>query len=691
VTYEFDPEEQHFKTVHFETFGKSGVRRVVPGEYLAADPKGRAIMIASTEKNKLVYILTRSGQMDVAISSPLEAHKPHTLMYCLIGLDVGYDNPMFAAIELDYSSAETDPTGEAVHELQKELVYYELDLGLNHIVRKWSEPVDRTAHMLFRVPGGTTAPSGVLCCGEDNITYRRIFNNKSQVHRLAIPRRDGKTENPNRKRIIITGTLYTLKGGDFFYLLQTDDGDLFKVTINAPKGSVESIQIKYFDTIPLATNLCLLRAGFLFVACESGDRALYEVNSLGDDTDDAIFHSSQFPTDPLASYDPPYFSLREPENLSLVVSIPSLNPIMDMEVANPLLEDAPQICTLNGAGGRSTFRTTKNALAVLDLIESPLPQDATGVWTTKLRAEDETDTLILMCLHSSTAVLKIGEDVTEAFNTGFLLETNTLGVQQFGEDCIIQIHPKGIRHIQGIEFLNDDDATAAHAMVTDWEPPMHRTIVACATNNRQVAIALSSGLVIYFESDSDGTLAMADETIDLEIKVNCLSMPDVPEGSHRANFMAVGCSDKTVRIFKLTPDAEGNLLTGISVQGLSSQPTDLSINHMSDKSPRGASQFLHIGLDTGVYIRSVLNEDTGEIGDTRRRFIGPGPIKFARVNAAGQSAVLAMASRPWLAYTHPRTSALQLTPLNYIPFKSAWNFEGSTFKGIICVGASELR
>jgi splicing factor 3B subunit 3 len=691
VTYEYDPEGQQFKTVHFETFGKSGIRRVVPGEYLATDPKGRAIMIASTEKNKLVYILTRSGQMDIAISSPLEAHKPQTLMYCLIGLDVGYDNPMFAALELDYSSAEADPTGEAVQELRKELVYYELDLGLNHIVRKWSEHVDRTAHTLFRVPGGPNAPSGVLCCGEDNISYRRIFNNQSQVHRLAIPRREGATENPNRKRIIVTGTLYTLKGGAFFYLLQTDDGDVFKLTVDAPGGSVENMRIKYFDTLPLATSICILKAGFVYVASESGDRTLYELESLGDETDDSVFESAQFPVDPSAAYDTPFFIPRPLSNLQPVESIPSLNPIMDMQVANPLLEDAPQICTVNGAGGRSSFRTTKNALEVLDLIDSPLPQDATSVWTTKLTVEDETDTLILLCLHSTTLVLRIGEDVEEATNTGILLETNTLGVQQFGEDCIIQIHPKGIRHIQGIQFPDESSAAAVHVDVTDWEPPAHRTIVACASNNRQVAIALSSGQIIYFECDSDGSLAMAEEQIDLDIKVNSLAMPDVPEGSVRAYFMAVGCSDKTVRIFNLSPDMEGNILRGISVQGLSSQPTDLTINYMSDKSARGYSQFLHIGLDSGVYIRSVLDELTGEIGDTRRRFIGPGPIKFARVNAAGEPAVVAMASRPWLAYTHPRTSALQLTPLNYMPFKSASNFEGSTIKGIICVGASELR
>ncbi|KAF2683621.1 hypothetical protein K458DRAFT_367888 [Lentithecium fluviatile CBS 122367] len=691
VTYEYLPDEQQFKTVHFETFGKSGVRRVVPGEYLAVDPKGRAIMVASTEKNKLVYILTRSGQTDIAISSPLEAHKPHTLMFCLIGLDVGYDNPMFAALELDYSSAETDATGEAVNDLHKELVYYELDLGLNHIVRKWSEPVDRTAHTLFRVPGGPNAPSGVLVCGEDNITYRRIFNNKSQVHRLAIPRREAATEDPNRKRIIVTGTLYTLKGGDFFYLLQTEDGDVFKLTVAAPGSSVEKIMIKYFDTIPLATSICILRAGFVFAACESGDRTLYELESLGDETDDPIFESSQFPVDPLTPYDPPFFRPRPLSNLTPVESMPSLNPIMDMVVANPTLEDAPQVYTVNGSGSRSTFRTTRNALEVLDLIESPLPQNASHVWTTKLTAEDETDTLIVLCLHSRTLVLKIGDEVEEASNTGFMLETNTLGVQQFGHDCVIQIHPRGIRHIQSISFPDESQPAAVHVEVTDWEPPAHRTIVACATNNRQVAIALSSGQILYFECDNDGSLAMAEEEIAVEVTVNCLAIPEVPEGSVRAFFMAVGCSDHTVRIYNLSPDMDGNILRSISVQGLSAQPSDLTINTMSDKSPRGYSQYLHIGLHSGVYIRSVLEEMTGEIGDTRRRYLGPGAISFAPVNAAGEPAVLAMGSRPWLAYTHPRTSVLQLTPINYTPFKSAWNFEGAQFKGIICVNGNELR
>jgi len=695
VTYEYKPDSKppEFETVHFETFGKSQVRRVVPGEYLATDPKGRAIIVASTEKNKLVYTLTRSTQGGIAISSPLEAHKPQTLMYCLIGLDVGYDNPMFAAIELDFSSAEADPTGEALQDLQKDLVYYELDLGLNHIVRKWSEPVDRTANILFSLPGGANGPSGVLCCGEDNITYRRIFNNKQQLHRLAIPRREGATEDPNRKRFIVAGTRHTLKGRETFFLLQTDDGDLFKLTYDAPDGEVQKLKIQYFDTIPLATSICVLKAGFVFAACESGDRSLYEIHSLGEKSKDPIFESSQFPTDPLAAYNAPFFRPRPLLNLlKPVYTLPSLNPIMDMEVANPGLLDAPQIYTVSGESGRSSFRTTKNALEVLELIDSELPNEASSVWTTKLRADDDTDTLIVMCLHSKTLVLRISDDVNEAFNTGFLVETNTLGVQQFGEDCILQIHPSGIRHIQGIEFSDDDSDAATHVNVTDWETPAHRTIVACATNNRQVAIALSSGQILYFECDSDGSLALAEEEVALDVTIKCLAMPEVPEGSVRAYFMAVGCSDQTVRIFNLSPDMEGNILRSISVQGLSAKPSDLTINYMTDKSPHGSSQFLHIGLESGVYIRSVLDDMTGEIGDTRRRFLGPGAVTFARVTAGdGEPAVLAMGSSPWLAYTHPTTKVLQLTPLNYIPFHSAWNFDGSSIRGIICVSGTELR
>ena len=83
-----------------------------------------------------------------------------------MALDVGYVNPIFAALEMNYLESDQDSSGQAYSELEIHLVYHELDLGLNHIIRKWSEPVDRTSTLLFQVPGGNDGPSSVLVCGE---------------------------------------------------------------------------------------------------------------------------------------------------------------------------------------------------------------------------------------------------------------------------------------------------------------------------------------------------------------------------------------------------------------------------------------------------------------------------------------------------------------------------------------------
>jgi splicing factor 3B subunit 3 len=116
---EYLQDKNTFSVVHMETFGKSGCRRIVPGQYVAVDPKGRAVMIGSMEKSKFVYVLNRDIQSKLTISSPLEAHKSHIITWDIIGVDVGFENPTFACIELDYSEADQDPSGEAFKEAIK--------------------------------------------------------------------------------------------------------------------------------------------------------------------------------------------------------------------------------------------------------------------------------------------------------------------------------------------------------------------------------------------------------------------------------------------------------------------------------------------------------------------------------------------------------------------------------------------
>lgn len=66
--------------------------------------------------------------------------------------------------------------------------------------------------------------------------------------------------------------------------MQSEYGDLYKVTVSADgadKGRVTELKIKYFDTVPPCTSVCVLRTGFLFAASEFGNHALYQFQVSG--------------------------------------------------------------------------------------------------------------------------------------------------------------------------------------------------------------------------------------------------------------------------------------------------------------------------------------------------------------------------------------------------------------------------
>lgn len=48
-----------------------------------------------------------------------------------------------------FQEADSDPTGEAAANTQQTLTFYELDLGLNHVVRKYSEALEEHGNFLI--------------------------------------------------------------------------------------------------------------------------------------------------------------------------------------------------------------------------------------------------------------------------------------------------------------------------------------------------------------------------------------------------------------------------------------------------------------------------------------------------------------------------------------------------------------
>lgn len=59
-------------------------------------------------------------------------------------------------------------------------------------------------------------------------------------------------------------------------LLQSEYGDLYKITLAYEGDVVTELRIKYFDTIPPCTSICVLKTGFLFAASEFANHALYQ-------------------------------------------------------------------------------------------------------------------------------------------------------------------------------------------------------------------------------------------------------------------------------------------------------------------------------------------------------------------------------------------------------------------------------
>ncbi|XP_041377174.1 splicing factor 3B subunit 3-like [Gigantopelta aegis] len=676
VILEYIPAKNTFEKVHQETFGKSGCRRIVPGQFLAVDPKGRAVMVGAVEKQKLVYILNRDAQARLTISSPLEAHKSNTLVYHMVGVDVGFENPTFACLEIDYEESDSDHTGDAAQRTQQLLTYYELDLGLNHVVRKYSEQLEEHANFLISVPGGNDGPSGVLICSENYVTYKNLGDQPDI--RCPIPRRRYDLDDPERGMIFVCSATHKTKSM-FFFLAQTEQGDIFKITLETDEDMVTEIRLKYFDTVPVAVSMCVLKSGFLFLAAEFGNHNLYQIAHLGDDDGEPYFSSAL----PLEEGDTFLFAPRPLKNLVSVDEMDSLSPIMYTQIADLANEDTPQIYTLCGRGPRSSLRILRHGLEVSEMAVSELPGNPNAVWTVKKRTDDDYDSYIIVSFVNATLVLSIGETVEEVTDSGFLGTTPTISCSQLGDDALVQIYPDGIRHIR------------ADKRVNEWKTPGKKNIVKCAVNQRQVVIALTGGELVYFEMDPTGQLNEYTERKEMSGDVVCMALGRVPTGEQRSRFLAVGLSDNTVRIISLDPT---DCLSPLSMQALPAPPESLCIIEMGgseskEETGEPGSQgglYLNIGLQNGVLLRTVLDLVTGDLSDTRTRYIGSRAVKLFRISMQGSEAVLAMSSRTWLSYTYQ--SRFHLTPLSYESLEYASGFASEQCpEGIVAISTNTLR
>ena len=620
---------------------KNGLRRLTPGEYLCAEPRGRAVLLAAVERDALVYKVeyanTSGSDTDraasdphklsarVSLSSPLLVTTKNTLTLYLCALDTAHENPMWAALETDYADAGKGGVKTLL------LTYYELDQGLNHVVRRRSrEPVPGSATVLIPMPahvGGVLVSCGTYLIYEDGpATANRLY--------LPLPARRDAPVAP-----VVCYLLHTLKS-DFFLLLHTAAGDLIKVTLSydLEREQVRSLAATYFDTVPVCTSINVFRAGYLFANTVVGGRLMYQFELLGMENDTTV-RSVRALADAASSV----FSPGDLQHLALVDEGQALAPLADC-ILSEGEGDAPDPAQELVAVAARGLTTLKYGLAVSEVVSAPLPMAASDIYTTRMRRDASGDEYLVLtsALAQRTFVLSVGEVVEEVSDSGLDTAQHTLVVQQVGAYSLAQVHSNGVRVVK---HMFDADGAVTARNTTDWFPPAGILVLHASCNNEQLVVALSNREVVYFEVD-----AAADQLAEYQARfespdasVTAVAVASRLQDTLRGMFAVVAAADDTVLVLSLLPH---NCLAVVSVQALSSACRSLQVL------PADADTFtVHMGLDNGTYVRVAMDRVSGRLYDSRPKYLGPAPVRLASVPLlGGPPAVLAFSTRPWLSF-----------------------------------------
>ncbi|KAJ2005656.1 pre-mRNA-splicing factor rse1 [Coemansia thaxteri] len=644
LVLEYNSREGRFERVQYHEFGRTGLRRVVAGQYVAADPRGRAVMVAAIERSKIVYIITRDSEGRVLLASPLEASRSNTVCFDVVGVDVGYENPVFAALEAAYAD-ETEGAGAGEGE-DKQLVYYELDLGLNHVVRKWSAAVGGTAHRLIAVPGGSDGPSGVLVCLAGAVEFRHSSSGTDAVG-AALPRRAGEAAGA-RGAMVVASAVHRMRGA-FFILVQTEAGDLFKIRVDyGDDGAVRGVAAAYFDTVAAASSLGILRAGFLFAAAaaDGGSHALYQIESLGGEDENEDEKGTTF--EPRAA--------DALQCVALADEIDSISPVIRAQVLNVAGEATAQIYALAGRGARAALKIIRHGADVAEVAASELPGTARAVWAVAA------DQLIAVSFADATLVLRVADDAVAEAPGGAGLDTAapTLWLHALPDGGgLLQVTPRAVRVV------------ARGGAVAEWVPAGGRAIT-CGAGAGAACVVAVRGALVWLHAARGAVREAARADVG---DVTCVALAG-------ARACVAGCGDATVRLLRLGSEETehvGVQIEHVGVLALGGAP------HAIATVRQGGAWAAYVGLRSGVLVRARVDVAGGEVGgDVRTRVVGAGPVQ---VCAVADGAVLAMTPQaPWLCYA--QGARVRAAPLAYDALDFAAPFSDGA---LVCVAAGELR
>ena len=640
--------------------GRSGSRRAIPGQMIAVDPRGRALITAALESRKFAHSIGRSDDK-LTLSSPLESHRPGYLCQGLVALDSGLEHhPAFATIEFDFAEldskqAETPKTPIELDKstLSKHLCYYELDQGLNNVVRKWSEPIVFDSQMIIPVPGGLDGPGGVLIFSPGRICYHRPGSKISaSSNSLKLPK--------SHEHCLLTAWSLVKTKSVFFFFIQFEGGDVFKL-----KFEKETFSLKYFDTLPVAIGMVVLRSGHLFLAAQNGpSHYLYQITGLGDDeTDQPEFFSGDHIGNQDHNTSKSILKHEALVNLAECDTLPHFGSVTCGNISNLGGEESPQIYLSHKENSGSYVSITRWGTALQELltVEFPETENIDNAWSSDSGhlLISMKDSSILLSIDLDESNVQQVDPESDTFAGSLRLDTNTLAAghldnfQSSSTAPFIQIHPHGIQLIS--------------SALREWNPGHNKTIRCATFSGRQIILALDSLEMIRLAFDPSSGALNEESRVEeaFPIAIDHMSIAPLLKGRKSSRWLAMGTiEDSAIRILDLeAPD--GPEVTAI--QALTAAPTCLKFSR------ENSDLILHVGVSGGILIRFIVDELSGNLTSPSSRFIGGESVRISDCFADGS--ILALGNRPWwISLDH--MNRLLNSPLFYssihvaCPFKS---------------------
>ena len=634
VIFEVDINKKKFIRINQEIYGKTGCRRVTPGEYLAIDNKSRAIMIGGIEKEKFVYIfkeidanlvpnanfeenrnLTKNSDNlnKKIISSPLEVFTPQNICYDIIAIDVGYTNPIFASIEVKYNSTQDwisnnyEMNDETKY--QKKLSLYQVEIKNNYVIKLFQHPIDNSAYSLFPIDyekKGNLSQSKFL---QGNfIIFCKGFFYLMKIKENKVGKEEKYYfENNNTSIMIINKSVYINQSNDaeeFNLLCQSQTGNIYHINfqINAKPIEIYNISINLIYTCPPGSTMAIV-GNFLYLGKETSDSEIYLISSDKDSNE----NKAQF------------------QKLSLVKqkNIDSLNSLIDFKYGNYDSSGLQKFFAISGNKDESYLKSLniKTIYNVSSLSNNKIPAQPLNMWALKKNYEDDYDSFVVFSFVNKTLVYEIDhidKTLKELKNNFFETKLPSLHVSIVKDNSYLQVLPNGILHIKTEKkttFLKSSS-----------------TINCASATTNQLVVGLENKELLYFEFDN--SLNKPDIKV-IGKKISFVEFCPIDEGIFKSKYIAICIDDSTINILSLEKDKLFFMASTIKI------PDNVASMKIIQNDKHYSHSFMaFVGLTNGVLVMINFSRAPGNTQfqtQIQTKFIGEEDLKLYKLNLDGNN------------------------------------------------------